>query len=1171
MSGGAKYANELVRPNKWQRGHHGALWRRRAVRALLALAACVLSIETGAAPPPVIRLDDPFVSTIWRVGIDSRGQKLVAGLSSGSLAMWDLDSLGGSRLLHLPVRDEEARRAHAIAISPDGQVIAYGVPPLRSDQGFAIPNTARIYIVNADTLRIERQIDDVPTRAQDLKFSYDGQYLGAALSGGCGIRIWHRSDWSLYASDDAGYAGRGASEKTCVAALGPSRDSLPDTLSLAFAQTGPVWLVSSGNSGVRTYARGSGAISPLRFMPGEKLGIEVPDGIAISPSGRQVAIGDRRLRRPDGKSVQGVVVVDLESMAPSSLRLELKSSDLRFPERIDPKAFPDARQFNLSRVVWGTLRGEEWVFGAGSFPCIAAVEEAILADKPNHLSPTELCAVGWRIDGSVGSPRFFPVGSDQANDIAIAPTRATLVVVSDREVARFARSDSPAIDSPRATQGWIRGRVVSAAADFRSRGLTNSERLDFSVSSDASVVQLQTYLASEGAASTFRFDVKSLTVGESRMAGDDLHKPAVDDPAIETLESWVNSSRFPKINGRSNPVGEVPWDVYRSAIALPNRLVALSSANFLRVMSHSDDQTRQLCALRITSEGFRLNASSDGTTIVVAHGDGTVRWYRLAFSADRGACKIENTLSVHFRRVDTDKDWAWIAWKPNSGEFATDPRVRSLLFWQLGDQDCRTALVAFGSLTRDLYDRAAIQTALNASQVGTKVPDSLDRFCNSFKASIVAPKVHSRVRTPQIPFKIAVTGLSRTAGRDAPLYVTLGGSERLAKSVNGKFFAPDDPVLLSGDGEYSLDVTMPTRLPESGSDFHICFHVQQDRDCHLLVWDGPRPALRSRQLWAVLIGISDYGLHGTSDVRSLRFAQNDAIDLANVFLGDHNNQAAAAGQGKPSKVDYANVSLNLFLAPSPSTDSAKELDELKTRPGVSTGATSAPAIYEALARVADRIRTEGSADDLFILHFSGHGLAAHSEQVKGSSVLLLPSPRAEETVGLAPESYLDSKELLDRLAKINANKLVVFDSCRNVSFDPKAPAFDSAKMRHEFEANVPSASILFATSAGYGSIETERYFFNKGRSEGSRGNGLFSYALLSGLTESRSKESSKEFDRPEEVTVLDLWNYVSRYFNRERTADPVMFRQRPVYVPPRVGDPVVIRSIEVMPESVTLQ
>ena len=126
-------------------------------------------------------------------------------------------------------------------------------------------------------------------------------------------------------------------------------------------------------------------------------------------------------------------------------------------------------------------------------------------------------------------------------------------------------------------------------------------------------------------------------------------------------------------------------------------------------------------------------------------------------------------------------------------------------------------------------------------------------------------------------------------------------------------------------------------------------------------------------------------------------------------------------------------------------------------------------------------------------------------------------------------------------------------------------------MRHEFEANVPSASILFATSAGYESIETERYFFNKGRSEGSRGNGLFSYALLSGLTESRSKESSKEFDRPEEVTVLDLWNYVSRYFNRERTADPVMFRQRPVYVPARVGDPVVIRSIEVMPESVTLQ
>lgn len=83
----------------------------RAANTFIALLACLLASGVGAAQPPVLRLDDPFVSTIWRVGLERQGRTLVAGLSTGSLAVWNLDALVKSRLLHLPIRDEEVRGA----------------------------------------------------------------------------------------------------------------------------------------------------------------------------------------------------------------------------------------------------------------------------------------------------------------------------------------------------------------------------------------------------------------------------------------------------------------------------------------------------------------------------------------------------------------------------------------------------------------------------------------------------------------------------------------------------------------------------------------------------------------------------------------------------------------------------------------------------------------------------------------------------------------------------------------------------------------------------------------------------------------------------------------------------------------------------------------------------
>lgn len=1111
----------------------------------LVLWACLLAFGAGAATQvPVLRMDDPFVSTLRRVGLESSGQTLVAGLSSGSLAVWRTDALGKPRLLHLPVRNEEARRAHPIAISANGRLIAYGAPPLRDGQGRAITGTALIYIVDADSLRILRQLEAVGSRAQDLKFSADGRYLAAALSSGCGVRVWRTDNWEPFAADEAGYG---------PAPCGSPANLEIDALSVAFTPGGRVWLVTSGVTGVRTYAEQAGRLLPLRYLPPDKLGLQVPDGIAISPHGEWVAIGDRRERTPGGRPLNGVLVLRLDSLDPAPFQLRLRAADLRFPDRIDPQKFDDAHQFNLSRVAWARLRDEEWLVAAGAFPCVAAQQELVVRTQAQPPGLAEMCAVAWPLSDKAAAPRFFPVGTEQVNDLALSAANELLVTASDRAITTY----TPQREGAGPARRWTQASSLAMAADLRNQGWEPSDLLRFSVSSDAGAVQLQTYPGPDGSSATIGFDVSRLAMAS--LDGVELHAARVDDPAIAPWPSWVNSPRSPlSVGAAGNAPGRPAWDLYRAAMVLPGRRLVVGSANFLRVYAAEGSQVTQRCELRIAAEAFRLNASSDGSTLVVAHGDGTVRWYGLRFDP-QGQCRLLRRLAVHFRQDPVQRDWRWVAWVPPTGEFASDPQARGLLSWQLDNPDCRSSVVGFEALTRALYDQSAVASAWRRDSDEVGLPGLLDRYCSALKTAVVAPAARAKVRTQEIAFTLAVSGLG---GQSGQMVVTLGGSQRLAASVNGRAYSSDEPVRVDGDGRYTLNVQLPARPPSAGSDFQVCFQVQQERDCHVLVWDGANPPPKPRRLWAVLVGISDYGMRGVADASSLRFAQNDVMDLAGLFLADHQRQAAADAPGRPR--DYTDLSLHLFVAPLTTPESTRELQALGQQPGVQLGQPSATAIYAALDSMAERIRREGAPEDLFIFYFSGHGLAAPVQQTRGATVLVLPAA-PQQRFQPGGDDYLDSAELLTRLARIQARKVVLLDACRNAPFDARAPIFDAAKMSQEFEASVPSASIIFSTTEGYGSLETSQYFFSPARGTDHRGNGLFSYMLLTGLAAARTPEESVGFNPPDKISARHLGEFIERSFNTRRAADPATFRQMPQWIPGHIADPVFMRTVDVLP------
>ncbi len=181
--------------------------------------------------PPILRINDPFAAPIWRINVDADERYLVAGSADKAVTVWTLNDWKKPAIHRVPPRPEEDQRAHPTAISPDGAIVAYGVPPLRDSNGWPVPGTSKIYILDTDTGKILKEIGDIANRPQDLRFSPDGHYLAAAISDGCGVRVWRTSDWKIFGQDDIGYGGQ--SDETgsiCINTPPKKRDKLPDTL-----------------------------------------------------------------------------------------------------------------------------------------------------------------------------------------------------------------------------------------------------------------------------------------------------------------------------------------------------------------------------------------------------------------------------------------------------------------------------------------------------------------------------------------------------------------------------------------------------------------------------------------------------------------------------------------------------------------------------------------------------------------------------------------------------------------------------------------------------------------------------------------------------------------------------------------------------------------------------
>lgn len=227
-------------------------------------AAPAPTSETRGPPTaPIARIEPGgHTAPIRRIDTDAAGRLLVTGSHDKTVRLWSLADGTLLKILRVPIGGVNEGKVFAVAISPDGGMVAAG-----GLTGSEWDGSDSIYLFDVASGRLIKRLAGLPAVIRDLNYSPDGQYLAAGLGGPNGIRIYRTADWEpAYADPDYGY----------------------DCYSIDFAADGR--LVSTSLDGqLRLYTLEGGRFH--RFAKEKAPGGGEPYTASFSPDGKQIAVG----------------------------------------------------------------------------------------------------------------------------------------------------------------------------------------------------------------------------------------------------------------------------------------------------------------------------------------------------------------------------------------------------------------------------------------------------------------------------------------------------------------------------------------------------------------------------------------------------------------------------------------------------------------------------------------------------------------------------------------------------------------------------------------------------------------------------------------------------------------------------------------------------------------
>jgi WD40 repeat protein len=677
-----------------------------------------------------------------------------------------------------------------------------------------------------------------------------------------------------------------------------------------------------------------------------------------------------------------------------------------------------------------------------------------------------LALVAWTTDGSIHTAGGFsktingkdlatlrswdPKGNVQQPDRPLLTTDETILAMRPC-------GDGLAYASGNGTFGLIgqRGAAqqlsISSIADMR-----NKNRDNFQVSADGRRVY---FGLEDGATQPVLFDLTKANLSEAS-------PPKGFFSAVTAglnVDGWENRDA-PTVSGR-----QIPLDNYETSRSLAIRHdrkgFILGTEFWLRAYDAKGEKTPQVGRKSTPETAWGVNLTPDDRILVVAFGDGTIRWYR-----------TDDLTELLALFVDV-RDRRWIAWTP-SGYYMASAGGEDLVGWHFNRGWAQEAAFYPARQFRDRFSRSDIvQLVLN----------TLDED----KAIVEANAV--RARSQQVPVAQPPSAPSGTLAAALPPQVIIlspkDGDHFSTDSIDVSFQLRSPLGHPVTQLQWQVDAnparTLKVKLADGSEDTRTIPLPTQDVTVSLsaavgnlnsdparvrLIYQGAKPAQAAKpNLYLLAIGVDDYE---KADEFPKTHAKSGIDAMVSIWMKQKGRQ-------------FGNVIPILLL------DSAKPGEALT---------------LELIREAYDRLG-EAEDNDLVVVYLVGHGFVDATDNFH--FMLRRADIRRLRTTSLS------RVDILDPLLEIRGRKLVLIESCHAASAMEQSSGtarYNMDRLMSEFRDKVrsPSFVVMGAAQAFQLARFEERWGFR----------GAFTQALVEAL-------EGKAADKDGRIGVLSLFRYLN--------------------------------------------
>ena len=168
-------------------------FRLTAAALFFIMAGAVAWADQPPLQDPQLRIEAGMhTAAIWDLDVSADGRLIVTGSDDKTVRLWSADDGRLIRTFRVPIGPGSEGRIYAVAISPDGRMIAAAGWDHYYWQNYWTPSAGHfVYLYDTVTGSLVKRLGPMPQVINVLAFSADGQKLAAgAAHAGIGIRIW---------------------------------------------------------------------------------------------------------------------------------------------------------------------------------------------------------------------------------------------------------------------------------------------------------------------------------------------------------------------------------------------------------------------------------------------------------------------------------------------------------------------------------------------------------------------------------------------------------------------------------------------------------------------------------------------------------------------------------------------------------------------------------------------------------------------------------------------------------------------------------------------------------------------------------------------------------------------------------------------------------------------